>query len=152
MVKTWQSLGLGLAVELVAGCRGGFCLRSGSDIVGANSGGSDEIGSSGSDVNCVGRSDVVGNISGRGHGSHMVNGASHIEGEVLDRGMAMDTCIGPSYACLFIAYMERSFFHCSGTIPQLFLHYIDDCIGAVLCSHEELEQFINFTNTFHPNL
>eukprot|EP00061_Rhincodon_typus_P002627 g18053.t1 len=34
--------------------------------------------------------------------------------------VAMGTCMGPSYACLFIGY--------------------------------ELEQFINFANTFHPNL
>eukprot|EP00061_Rhincodon_typus_P001841 g15931.t1 len=36
--------------------------------------------------------------------------------------------------------------------PHLFLRYVDDCIGAASCCHEELEQFINFTNTFHPNL
>eukprot|EP00061_Rhincodon_typus_P010456 g34764.t1 len=38
------------------------------------------------------------------------------------------------------------------TIPHLFLRNIQDCIGAASCSHEELEQFINFTNTFHPKL
>eukprot|EP00061_Rhincodon_typus_P004903 g23698.t1 len=49
--------------------------------------------------------------------------------------------------------MEQSLFHCyTDTIPHLFFCYIDDCIGAALCSHEELEQFINFTDTFHPNL
>eukprot|EP00061_Rhincodon_typus_P003549 g20360.t1 len=40
----------------------------------------------------------------------------------------------------------------TGTIPHLLLRYIDDCIGAASCSNEELEQFINFTNTFHPDL
>eukprot|EP00061_Rhincodon_typus_P018775 g48092.t1 len=50
-------------------------------------------------------------------------------------------------------YLEQSLFHgYTSTIPHLFLHYIDDCIGAASCSHEKLEQFINFTNTFHPNL
>eukprot|EP00061_Rhincodon_typus_P004615 g23009.t1 len=49
--------------------------------------------------------------------------------------------------------MEQSIFqYYTGTIPHLFLHDIDDYIGAGSCSHEELEQFINFTNTFHPNL
>eukprot|EP00061_Rhincodon_typus_P002606 g17996.t1 len=48
--------------------------------------------------------------------------------------------------------MEQSLFRCyTGTIPHLFLCYIDDCISTTLGSHEELEQFINFTNTFHPN-
>eukprot|EP00061_Rhincodon_typus_P001523 g15017.t1 len=65
----------------------------------------------------------------------------------------MDTRMGPSYAYLFVGYMEQSLF-CSytGTIPHLFLCYIDDCFGATSWSHEELEQFVNFTNTFHPNL
>eukprot|EP00061_Rhincodon_typus_P003268 g19676.t1 len=58
------------------------------------------------------------------------------------KGVAMGTRMGPSYAFLFAAYVEQ----------PLFLRYIDDCIGAASCSHEELEQFINFTNTFQPNL
>eukprot|EP00061_Rhincodon_typus_P006506 g27211.t1 len=65
----------------------------------------------------------------------------------------MGTHMGPSYACLFIGYVEQSLFHCyTGAIPYLFLCYTDDCIGTASCSHEELEQFINFSNTFHPNL
>eukprot|EP00061_Rhincodon_typus_P011402 g36375.t1 len=49
--------------------------------------------------------------------------------------------------------MKQTLFHCcTRTIPHLFLCYIDDCVGAVSRSHEELEQFISFTNTLHPNL
>eukprot|EP00061_Rhincodon_typus_P011477 g36520.t1 len=49
--------------------------------------------------------------------------------------------------------MEQSLFRrYTGTIPHLFLHYINDCISTTSCSHEELAQFINFTNTFHLNL
>eukprot|EP00061_Rhincodon_typus_P004112 g21779.t1 len=68
------------------------------------------------------------------------------------KGVEMGTCMGPSYACLFIEYVEQSLFRCYTGIPHLFLCYIDDCISAALCSHKELEQFVNFTNTFHPNL
>eukprot|EP00061_Rhincodon_typus_P000625 g12252.t1 len=65
----------------------------------------------------------------------------------------MGTRMGPSYACLFIGYVEQSLFSCYiGTIPHLFLLYIDNCISAASCSHKELEQFINFTNTFHLNV
>eukprot|EP00061_Rhincodon_typus_P002448 g17602.t1 len=65
----------------------------------------------------------------------------------------MGTRMGPSYACLLVGYVEQSLFRWyTDTIPHLFLHYIDDCISAALCSHEELEQIINFTNTFQPNL
>eukprot|EP00061_Rhincodon_typus_P018995 g48413.t1 len=46
-------------------------------------------------------------------------------------------------------YLFRSY---TGPIPHLFLCGIDDCIGAASCSHEELEQFINFINIFHSNL
>eukprot|EP00061_Rhincodon_typus_P000007 g10026.t1 len=61
--------------------------------------------------------------------------------------------MGPSYACLFVGYVEQSFFRSyTGTIPHLFPRYIDDCIGAASFPHEELKQFIHFTNTFHPNL
>eukprot|EP00061_Rhincodon_typus_P013437 g39813.t1 len=66
--------------------------------------------------------------------------------------LAMGTHMGLSYACLFVGYVEQSLFRSyTGPIPYLFLRYIDDCIGATSCSHKELEQFINFTNTFHPN-
>eukprot|EP00061_Rhincodon_typus_P016932 g45402.t1 len=69
------------------------------------------------------------------------------------KGVARGTHMGPSYACLFIGYEEQSLFRSyTGPIPHLFLCYIDDCFGAASCSHEELEQFITFTNTFHPNL
>eukprot|EP00061_Rhincodon_typus_P007191 g28626.t1 len=48
--------------------------------------------------------------------------------------------------------MEQSIFRCyTRSISHLFLRYIDDSIGAASCSHEELEQFISFTNIFHPN-
>eukprot|EP00061_Rhincodon_typus_P000194 g10871.t1 len=51
-----------------------------------------------------------------------------------------------------VGYVERSLFRTyTGPKPHLFLGYID-CISAALCSQEELEQFILFTNTFHPNL
>eukprot|EP00061_Rhincodon_typus_P002120 g16666.t1 len=69
------------------------------------------------------------------------------------KGVTMGTRMGPSYACLFVRYMEQSLFRCyTGTIPHLFFRYIDDRIGAASRSHKEFEQFINFTNTFHPNL
>eukprot|EP00061_Rhincodon_typus_P005146 g24316.t1 len=64
------------------------------------------------------------------------------------KGVAMGTHMGPSYACFFVGYVEQPLFRSyTGTI----LRYIDDCIGTASCSHKELEQFINFTNTFHPN-
>eukprot|EP00061_Rhincodon_typus_P017540 g46269.t1 len=66
-------------------------------------------------------------------------------------GVAMGTHMGLS--CLFVGFMEQSLFHnYTGSSPHLILHYTDDCIGAALCSHEELEQFMNFANTLHHAL
>eukprot|EP00061_Rhincodon_typus_P000320 g11291.t1 len=49
--------------------------------------------------------------------------------------------------------MEQSLFRTyTGPKPHFFLRYIDDCMGTASCSHKELELFIRFTNTFHPNL
>eukprot|EP00061_Rhincodon_typus_P011553 g36653.t1 len=63
---------------------------------------------------------------------------------IVTKGAAMGTHMGPSYACLFVGYVEQSVFRSyTGPKPHLFLYYIDDCIGAASCSHEELEQFIH---------
>eukprot|EP00061_Rhincodon_typus_P004746 g23335.t1 len=67
--------------------------------------------------------------------------------------VAMGTRMGSSYACLLIWYVEQSLFCCyTGTIPHLFLCYIDDRGSTTLYFHKELAQFINVSNTFHPNL
>eukprot|EP00061_Rhincodon_typus_P017918 g46852.t1 len=65
----------------------------------------------------------------------------------------MDTRVGLSYTCLLVGFVEQALINnCTGTIPHLLLCYIDDCIDAASCSREELEQFINFANTFHHTL
>ena len=54
-------------------------------------------------------------------------------------GVAMGTKMGPSYANLFVAYIENHFFNqFNGTKPELYGRYIDDCIGATSSSREEL--------------
>eukprot|EP00061_Rhincodon_typus_P015083 g42559.t1 len=65
----------------------------------------------------------------------------------------MGTCMGPSDACLFVGFAEQSLFNnYTGTIPHLFLRYIDVHISAASCSRKKLEQFINFAYTFHSTL
>eukprot|EP00061_Rhincodon_typus_P007691 g29643.t1 len=69
------------------------------------------------------------------------------------RGVAMGTCMGPSYACLFVGYMEHSLFQSySSPYSQLFLRYIDDIIGAASLSRPDLEKLIRFDSYFHPAL
>ena len=68
-------------------------------------------------------------------------------------GVAMGTKMGPSYANLFVGYVEEQIFkQYNGPKPELFGRYIDDCLGATSCTNDELEQFIQFVDSFHPAL
>ena len=68
-------------------------------------------------------------------------------------GVAMGTRMGPSYANLFVGYVEHQFFNqYDGPKPELYGRYIDDCIGAISSSREELDQFITSVNSFNPAL
>ena len=68
-------------------------------------------------------------------------------------GVAMGTKMGPSYANLFVGFIENKFFsNYHGPKPDLYKRYIDDCVGATSSSKEELNLFINSVNSFHPAL
>ena len=68
-------------------------------------------------------------------------------------GVAMGTRMGPSYANLFVGYVEHQFFNqYNGPKPELYGRYIDDRIGAISSSREELDHFITSVNSFHPAL
>eukprot|EP00061_Rhincodon_typus_P004617 g23017.t1 len=59
----------------------------------------------------------------------------------------------PSYACLFMGYVEHSLFQTySGPHPQLFLQYVNDIISAASLSQPELEKLIDFASNFYPAL
>ena len=63
----------------------------------------------------------------------------------------MGTKMGPSYANLFVGFIEQQFFDkFDGTKPELYRRYIDDCFGATSCSRQELDYFITSVNSFHP--
>ena len=65
-------------------------------------------------------------------------------------GVAMGTRMGPSYANLFLGYVEHQFFNqYNCPKPELYGRYINDCIGAISSSREELNQFITSLNSFH---
>ena len=69
-------------------------------------------------------------------------------------GVAMGTKMGPNYANhLFVGYVEHQFFNqYDGPKPDLYGRCIDDCIGAISSSREELNRFITSVNSFHPAL
>lgn len=67
------------------------------------------------------------------------------------KGVAMGTKMGPSYACLFVGYLEHQVFQqYQGVVPDLYVRYIDDIAGAASCSEQELNDFIRFMSSFHP--
>ena len=68
-------------------------------------------------------------------------------------GVAMGTKMGPSYANLFVGFIENKFFsNYHGPKPNLYKRFIDDCVGATSSSKEELDHFITAVNSFHPAL
>ena len=63
----------------------------------------------------------------------------------------MGTKMGPSYACLFMGYLEETIFKSyRGPAPDLYKRFIDDIIGASSLPQEHLEQFIQYMQSFHP--
>ena len=72
---------------------------------------------------------------------------------IQTNGVAMGIKMGPSYANLFVGFIEHQFFsQYHGPKPELYGRYIDDCIGATSSTKEELTQFITAVNSFHPAL
>ena len=68
-------------------------------------------------------------------------------------GVAIGTKMGPSYANLFVGYIEHQFFNqYHGPKPDLYRCYIDDCVGATSSTREGLNQFIAAVNSSHPAL
>ena len=46
--------------------------------------------------------------------------------------------MGPSYASLFVGYIEHQFFNQhNGLKPELCYRYIDHCVGAISSTKEE---------------
>ena len=68
-------------------------------------------------------------------------------------GVAMGSKLGPSYACLFVGHQEHLVWNSyNGPIPCLIKRYMDDIIGATSLPLEDLQNFIDYTNNFHPVL
>ena len=66
-------------------------------------------------------------------------------------GVAMGTKMGPSYACLFMGHLEHTLLQqYKKPVPEIYKRYIDDGIGATSLSYNQLLDFINFVQNFHP--
>ena len=66
-------------------------------------------------------------------------------------GAAVGTKMGPSYACLFMGYIESQIMSTYlGPSPEYFARYIDDCLVISSFSEPQLLQFVEFANNFNP--
>ena len=55
----------------------------------------------------------------------------------------------PSYANLFLGYVEQQIFEqYTRPISDFFGRYIDDCLGTASYTRADLERFINYVNDF----
>ena len=72
---------------------------------------------------------------------------------IQKKGVAMGTNMGPSYACLFVGYFEeKMLLTYTGTKPIMLWRYIDDYFGISTSTKNELEDFMQYVNDFHPSL
>ena len=59
--------------------------------------------------------------------------------------------MGPSFACLFVGYLEeRMFSEYIGPVPDLYKRFIDDVFGVSSDSQQDLQSFIDFVSSYHP--
>nr|XP_054772091.1 uncharacterized protein LOC129280060 [Lytechinus pictus] len=65
----------------------------------------------------------------------------------------MGTKMGPSYACLFMGYIESRFLSdYEGPKPLLLRRYIDDYLGIAVSSKDEVMEFIDRLGNMHPSV
>ncbi|XP_076454412.1 uncharacterized protein LOC143289298 [Babylonia areolata] len=68
-------------------------------------------------------------------------------------GIAMGTKMGPSFACLFVGFIqEQAFRQYKGVRPAFYKRFIDDCLGIATGPIDSLQAFIDFMSKFHPAL
>jgi hypothetical protein len=67
-------------------------------------------------------------------------------------GTAMGTAMAPSYANLFMAELESELLSQSTKTPYLWYRFIDDIIFIWLHNKDDLLQFVNNANLFHPTI
>ena len=67
----------------------------------------------------------------------------------IRKGVVMGIKMGPSYACLFVGYVEKKMLLTyPGTKPVMLQRYIDDYFGISTSTKKELEDFIQYVNDF----
>ena len=67
-------------------------------------------------------------------------------------GTAMGTRLAPTYANIFMGYLERKILaQWKGTQPRLYKRFIDDLFFVWSSSEQELLQFVDHANKMHSH-
>ena len=66
------------------------------------------------------------------------------------RGVAMGTKMGPSFANIFLGYIENKFFETYTGMKPTYLCYIDDIFGLADMTFVDIQKFIDAFCRFHP--
>ena len=67
------------------------------------------------------------------------------------KGVAMGTKMDPSFANLFLGFVEKNFLeHYMGPKPSLYIRYIDDIFLLSTMTEDDLRHFIDAFCNFHP--
>ena len=67
-------------------------------------------------------------------------------------GTAIGTKFSPSYACIYMDYMENQFLKNEQIQPWIWFTYIDDIFFIWKASEKDLDGFLERLNNFHSNL
>ena len=68
------------------------------------------------------------------------------------KGTAMGKVFAPSYANIFMAYLEEAFFTCVGYRPPFYCRYLDDIFFVWTAGESLLQHFLQMFNSFHPSI
>ena len=67
-------------------------------------------------------------------------------------GTAIGTKFAPPYACIFMDHLENEMLSKWAVKPWLWWRYIDDVFFVWTKSEQELDEFMAYMNSFHPNI
>jgi peptide-methionine (R)-S-oxide reductase len=67
-------------------------------------------------------------------------------------GVAMGSKMAPSFAILYMAWLEEKLLLQAPIKPFIWRRFIDDIFAVFTCSDEELKEFITWINSIHPSI
>ena len=65
----------------------------------------------------------------------------------------MGTRVAPTFACMFMGWLESAMLAAwGGTAVHMWCRFIDDCFFIWYGTEDELKEFMQHCNSFHPTI